>query len=97
MAKAKKIDWNKYTLFQQRVYKLIRHIPKGQVWTYGEVARRLGNPSLARAVGHALARCQEGPYIPCHRVVGYNGIGGYSSAGGIKDKTDLLKKEGYKK
>jgi methylated-DNA-[protein]-cysteine S-methyltransferase len=92
----KKIDWSKYTRFQQRVYKLVRHIPKGQVWTYGEVARRLGNRHLARAVGHALAQCQDAPYIPCHRVVGYNDIGGYSSAGGIREKRELLNNEGYK-
>lgn len=97
MAKRRQIDWSAYTLFQQRVYRLIRHIPKGKVWTYGEVARRLGNPHLARAVGHALSKCKEGSYVPCHRVVGYNDIGGYSSAGGISEKRELLNKEGYKK
>lgn len=97
MAKIKKIDWSKYTPFQQRVYKLVRHIPKGQVWTYGEVARRLGNRHLARAVGQALSKNNDGLYIPCHRVVGYNGMGGYSSAGGVKEKLDLLKKEGFNK
>jgi methylated-DNA-[protein]-cysteine S-methyltransferase len=97
MASFKKIDLSAYTPFQQRVFRLIRHIPKGKVWTYGEVARRLGNRHLARAVGHALAQCREGSYIPCHRVVGYNGIGGYSSAGGTREKLELLNKEGYKK
>jgi methylated-DNA-[protein]-cysteine S-methyltransferase len=97
MRTPKKIDWSKYTPFQQRVYKLIRHIPKGQVWTYGEVARRLGNRHLARAVGQALSKNNDAPYIPCHRVVGYNGIGGYSAAGGVKEKLDLLKKEGFNK
>ena len=97
MGTPKKIDWSKYTPFQQRVYKLIRHIPKGQVWTYGEVARRLGNRHLARAVGQALSKNNDAPYIPCHRVVGYNSIGGYSAVGGVKEKLDLLKKEGFNK
>ena len=93
----KKIEWSKYTLFQQRVYKTISKIPAGQVWTYGQVAKKLGNPHLARAVGQALSKNQDAPDIPCHRVVSYNGLGGYSAAGGLKKKIKLLRKEGYKK
>jgi O-6-methylguanine DNA methyltransferase len=92
----KKIDWSKYTPFQTKVYKAILKIPKGQVWTYGQVARKIGKPGAARAVGTALARNQDAPDIPCHRVVRYNGdMGGYSAPGGIKRKLQLLKKEGY--
>ena len=91
----KKIDWSKYTPFQQRVFKTIMKIPKGQVWTYGEVARKVGKPKAARAVGQALSRNLDAPLIPCHRVVGYNGIGGYSASGGLRKKLGLLKKEGY--
>lgn len=91
-----KIDWSKYTKFQQKVYKAILKIPKGEVWTYGQVARKIGNPRAARAVGGALKRNQDAPYIPCHRVVGYNNMGGYSATGGMKTKFKLLKKEGYK-
>lgn len=91
-----KIDWNKYTLFQQKVYKAILKIPKGKVLTYGQVAKMIGKPHAARAVGQALSRNMDAPYIPCHRVVGFNGkMTGYSATGGIKRKLELLKKEGY--
>ena len=92
-----KISWDKYTPFQQKVFKAILKIPKGQVWTYGQVARKIGKPRAARAVGQALAKNQDAPAIPCHRVVGYNkAMVGYSASGGIKRKIALLKKEGYR-
>jgi methylated-DNA-[protein]-cysteine S-methyltransferase len=90
-----KINWDKYTSFQQKVFKTILKIPKGQVMTYAEVARKMGSPKAVRAVGNALARNEDAPYIPCHRVVGYNSMGGYSAKGGIKQKLKLLKQEGY--
>lgn len=90
------IDWTKYTPFQQKVYKAILKIPKGQVWTYGEVARKIGKPKAARAVGGALSKNLDAPFIPCHRVIASNGdMRGYSATGGIKRKLELLKKEGY--
>jgi methylated-DNA-[protein]-cysteine S-methyltransferase len=91
----KKIDWNKYSDFQQKVYRTIMKIPAGKVLTYGEVAKLIGKPGAARAVGTALAKNMDAPDIPCHRVVGVNGMGGYSAAGGIKAKLRLLKKEGF--
>lgn len=90
-----KIDWTKYTLFQQKVYKAILKIPVGQVWTYGQVAQKIGRPGAARSVGTALAKNMDAPVIPCHRVVGANGMGGYSAKGGMKRKLELLKKEGF--
>lgn len=93
----KKIDWSKYTTFQQRVLKAICKIPPGQVWTYGQLAEKLGNRQLARAVGQALSKNQDAPDVPCHRVVGYNNMGGYSAGGGLKTKMKLLKQEGYRK
>lgn len=90
----RKIDWSKYTPFQRRVYQIVMRIPAGHVWTYAQVAKKLGNSKLARAVGNALGKNQDSPVIPCHRVVGYNGIGGYSAGGGIRAKLKLLKKEG---
>lgn len=92
----KKIDWEKYTPFQQKVYKAIMKIPEGEVWTYGQVARKIGKPQAARAIGQAMRRNQDAPIIPCHRVVGSNGMGGYSAPGGMKRKLQLLKKEGFK-
>ena len=93
----KSIDWNKYTPFQQKVYRAIMKIPKGQVWTYGQVARKIRKPGGARAVGNALAKNGDAPYIPCHRVIGTDGkMHGYSAAGGVKRKIAILKKEGYR-
>jgi methylated-DNA-[protein]-cysteine S-methyltransferase len=92
----KKIDWSKYTEFQQKVYKAIIRIPKGQVWTYGQVAKLIGKPKAARAVGQALSRNLDAPDIPCHRVVGFNKkMVGYSAPGGIKRKLTILKNEGW--
>ncbi|MBX4187149.1 MAG: MGMT family protein [Candidatus Doudnabacteria bacterium] len=92
----KKIDWNKYTPFQQKVYRAIMKIPAGKVLTYGQVASMIGKPKAARAVGTALARNQDAPVIPCHRVVAQNGWGGYSAPGGLSAKLKILKKEGYR-
>lgn len=93
----KKINWSKYTPFQQKVYRAILKIPKGQALTYGEVARRIGQPAAARAVGQALSRNQDAPYIPCHRVIASGGdMRGYSAPGGVAKKLTMLKKEGYR-
>lgn len=96
MTRVKKIDWNKYTSFQKRVLQYITRIPKGKTMTYGTVAKALGNRHLARAVGGALAANKDLPRIPCHRVVGYNSMGGYSGKGGVRGKIKLLKQEGFK-
>lgn len=92
----KKINWEKYTPFQQKVFRAILKIPAGKAWTYGQVAQKLGKPGAAQAVGNALAQNMDAPVIPCHRVVGASGLGGYSAKGGIKRKLALLKKEGFK-
>jgi methylated-DNA-[protein]-cysteine S-methyltransferase len=66
------------TVFQQRVWTALREIPLGTVLTYGELARQLD--SAARAIGGA---CRTNPLpilIPCHRVVGRRGLGGYAGA-----------------
>lgn len=60
-----------------QVYDLVRQIPPGRVSTYGQLARMLGNPRLARVVGYALNDCRL-PDVPCHRVV--NRYGGLSDA-----------------
>jgi len=57
--------------FFQRVYQLIARVPPGRVVTYGEIARMLGQPSGARAVGWAMRHCGEG--LPWHRVVNAQG------------------------
>jgi methylated-DNA-[protein]-cysteine S-methyltransferase len=90
-----KINWSKYTPFQRKVLKEAMKIPAGKVLTYAQLAARLGNRNWARAVGQALSKNQDAPVIPCHRVVGYNGLGGYSASGGMNRKIKLLKQEGY--
>ncbi len=55
--------------FRVRVLSIVSSIPRGTTMTYGEVARKAGNPRAARAVG-AIMRVNHDPMIPCHRVVG---------------------------
>lgn len=79
------------TPFQRKVYEAILRIPKGEVRSYAEVARMIGSPRAARAVGQALKRNRWAPQIPCHRVVSSNGtLGGYSAKGGLAGKSRLL-------
>ena len=88
-------EWkSQVTLFQRKVYEAILKIPKGQVRSYGWVAKAIGAPNAARAVGQALKRNQWAPQIPCHRVVASDGkLGGYSAAGGLAKKEQLLRRE----
>jgi methylated-DNA-[protein]-cysteine S-methyltransferase len=84
-----------YSPFYQKVWKACATIPKGQVRTYGWIARKIGKPQSARAVGQALGKNPFAPAVPCHRVVGVNGkMTGYSGPGGVASKRRLLKKEG---
>ncbi len=86
---------NKKLNFQEKVFEVVKRIPKGSVMTYKDVAIAIGNPSAARAVGNALNKNKELIKIPCHRVVkSDHGVGGYT--GGTKKKIELLKKEGVK-
>lgn len=78
--------------FDRRVYDQLTRIPYGQTITYGELARRVGNPRAARAVGGANGRNPVLLVIPCHRVVAANGPGGYSA--GMWRKRLLLALEG---
>jgi methylated-DNA-[protein]-cysteine S-methyltransferase len=81
--------------FERAVLQTLRRIPPGQVRTYGEIARALGKPSAARAVGTACARNPLPLLIPCHRVVRSDGkLGGYSLRGGATLKRQLLEAEG---
>ncbi len=79
--------------FQRRVWDLIAQIPYGQTSTYGELARELGSPTLARRVGNAVAHNPLSVVVPCHRVLGKDGsLTGY--AGGLQRKQFLLELEG---
>ena len=81
--------------FFERVYEVIRQIPRGKVSTYGDVARLCGNPRMARQVGWAL-HCNPKPGInPCHRVVFSDGSVCTGFAFGGKDvQKALLEAEG---
>ncbi len=82
----------KFTPFQERVYVVVKKIPRGEVRSYKWVAQAIGSPRAYRAVGQALNKNPCPVTIPCHRVICSDGsIGGYS--GGIKKKRFLLKKE----
>jgi methylated-DNA-[protein]-cysteine S-methyltransferase len=79
--------------FQERVWELIARIPYGETTTYGELARELGEPAIARTVGGAVGRNPLSIVVPCHRVVGKDGkLTGY--AGGLERKRLLLDLEG---
>jgi methylated-DNA-[protein]-cysteine S-methyltransferase len=83
------------TEFQQSVWRLLQTIPLGQVWTYGDMARKLG--SSPRAVGNACRRNPLPVIVPCHRVVSAQGLGGYAgeTAGrNMEIKSWLLAHEG---
>ena len=81
------------TIFERKVYAAVRRIPKGQTRTYAWVARQIGKPRAARAVGNALNRNPYAPRVPCHRVVRSDGsLGGYAK-GPVRKRT-LLRKEG---
>ena len=80
--------------FHRKVYEVTRAIPPGEVLTYGEVARRVGEPGAARAVGQALGHNPFAPVIPCHRVLAAGGrSGGFSAEGGALTKLRMLEIE----
>lgn len=77
--------------FHRRVYEVARTIPAGSTLSYGEVAKRLGAPGGARAVGQALGHNPFPLVVPCHRVLGAGGrLGGFSAHGGTSTKERLL-------
>jgi AraC family transcriptional regulator, regulatory protein of adaptative response / methylated-DNA-[protein]-cysteine methyltransferase len=80
------------TAFQQRVWKALQGIPRGQTRSYGELARELGKPTAARAVAAACAANPVAIAVPCHRVVGADGsLTGYRW--GLERKRKLLEAE----
>jgi methylated-DNA-[protein]-cysteine S-methyltransferase len=77
--------------FERRVYEVARTIAPGATLTYGEIAARLGDASLARDVGQALGRNPFPLIVPCHRVLAAGGkTGGFSATGGVTTKLRLL-------
>ena len=83
-----------HVAFKQNVLAVVVKIPRGEVLSYKEVARRAGNPRAARAVGSIMKQNRD-PNVPCHRVICSDGkIGGFNR--GKEFKAVLLRKEGVK-
>ena len=79
------------TDFQKSVWRELKKIPRGQTRTYGEIAAAIGKPKAVRAVGSACGANPLPVFIPCHRVVAKNGLGGFGS--GLPWKVLLLTME----
>ena len=89
------LDMSRVPEFDRRVYVETRAIAAGETLTYGDIAIRLGDVSLSRAVGQALGRNPFAIIVPCHRVLAAGGkSGGFSAAGGVDTKRRLLEIEG---
>jgi methylated-DNA-[protein]-cysteine S-methyltransferase len=89
------IDMRFLTDFQRAVLSAVMRVPRGEVITYGALARAIGRPKAARAVGRALGSNPIPIVIPCHRVLASDGsLGGYSGRGGVRTKAELLRLEG---
>ena len=81
--------------FARAVYEKLTLVPAGRVVSYQELARAVGKPRSARAVGNALNKNPYAPRVPCHRVVKASGdVGGF--AHGTEKKIRLLESEGIK-
>ena len=81
------------TDFQRRVWKALCQVSYGTTASYGEIAKAVGNPAAARAIGMANGRNPIAIIVPCHRIIGSSGkLVGYG--GGLHHKQTLLKLEG---
>lgn len=78
-------------IFTEKVYEIVKNIPRGKVLSYKQVAEKAGNSKACRAVGNILNK-NYNPEIPCHRVIRSDGkCGGYNR--GTKLKMKILKEE----
>ncbi len=86
------LDLSTATEFRAAVARETQAIPRGQVRTYGEVAAAVGKPGAARGVGQVMATNHLAPFVPCHRVVGSEGLHGFGPGLDVKER--LLAMEG---
>jgi len=90
MARRRKVD-------KEAVYGTVRRIPRGKVSTYGAVARAVGVPNAARAIGSIMRANPNPPIIPCHRVVYWDGrLGGFGGKSWVPKKARMLRSEGIR-
>ncbi len=87
-----KLDFSGMTVKQRKVAQTARRIRKGTTISYGQLAEKAGLPNAARFVGNVMASNRHSPFVPCHRVVASNGLGGFG--GGLSIKAQILKREG---
>jgi len=88
------IDLTDRPAWDQRVLLEVRRVPWGQTASYGDIARRIGAPRAARAVGGALGRNPISLLIPCHRIIAADGtIGGYGGTGWVDRDRQRSRKE----
>ncbi len=78
--------------FNNRVYRIVREILVGKVMTYGQIAKKLGRPEAAQAVGNALHKNPKPKKIPCYRVVNYLGriAESYAFGGEVVQRKQLM-------
>jgi methylated-DNA-[protein]-cysteine S-methyltransferase len=89
------VDLSTVSKFQRQVLQAVSKVQRGQIITYGEIARIVGKPKASQAVGQALRWNPVPIVIPCHRVVSADGtLGGYGGRMGSERKIKLLKLEG---
>ena len=86
------LDLEELTPFGRELAGALRAVPRGETVTYGELAALAGRPGAARAAGTFCARNRLAIFVPCHRVVGAAGLGGYGSLG-LEYKRRLLELE----
>lgn len=89
------MKWGLIMTVFEKIYEVVKTIPKGRVMTYGQVALLAGNPRWARVVGYALHNNPSPETIPCHRVVNREGrVAEAFVFGGGEAQRTLLEKEG---
>jgi O-6-methylguanine DNA methyltransferase len=93
-----RLDMSGVPPFHARVYEAARRVPPGATLSYGEIAKQIGSPGSARAVGQALGRNPFAIIVPCHRVLAAGGkLGGFTAEGGVTTKQRMLAIEGATK
>ncbi len=90
------LDMDGIPAFHREAYEAARRIPSGHTVSYGALARSLGKPGAARAIGQAMGKNPFPIVVPCHRVLAANfATGGFSAHGGVATKARLLAAEGF--